>query len=118
MQYILTPHKVHQLACQLLLQHLALADYGRCCPARTLLSILFVACQRLTSLFAAACGLRRGPCCETVRKALLANLPEHDLLERRFQRALHACLPRLRHPKRGHRLAVFAAAGRVGPLGG
>ncbi len=60
MQYTLTPRDVHQLACRLLIQHLALTDYGRCCSAQTLLSVLFVACQRLTSLFAAALWLRRG----------------------------------------------------------
>jgi len=106
MQYTLTPRHVHQLASQLLIQHLALADYGRCCPAQTLLSILFVACQRLTSLFAAALWLRQGPSHETVRKALLHNLPEHALLERRGNRALQASLPPLRCPQRGQRVAI------------
>ncbi|MGE5532207.1 MAG: transposase, partial [Bacteroidota bacterium] len=106
MQYTLTPRSVQQLASQLLIQHLALDDYGRCCPAQTLLSILFVACQRLTSLFAAALWLRRAPSPETVRQALLHNLPEHQLLERRFNRTLHASLPRLRRPKRGQRVAI------------
>jgi putative transposase len=37
---------------------------------------------------------------------LLFNLPAHELLERRCQRALRASLPRRRCPQRGHRLAI------------
>jgi len=58
MQYTLTSASVHRLATDLLLTHLALVDYGRCCPARTLLTVVFAACARLTSMFAAAVGLR------------------------------------------------------------
>ena len=95
MQYILTSATVHHYATDLLLTHLALTDYGRSCPATTLLTVVFAACARLTSLFAAALGLRRAPSAETVRQALLANLPELELLERRCNRALRASLPKL-----------------------
>jgi hypothetical protein len=103
-QYTVTPAAVHRLATDLLIEHLALADYGRTCPATTLLSVVFAACARLVSVFAAAVGLDRAPSPETVRQALLANLPAIDLLERRCNRALRASLPRLKG--RRHYLAI------------
>ena len=104
MQYTLTASQVHRLATQLLLQHMALTDFGRTCPATTLLTILFAACARLTSLCAAALGLQRAPSIETVRQALLANLPDLHLLEQRANKTLRASLPCLRG--RRHRLAL------------
>jgi len=103
-QYTLTAAAVHQFAADILREHLALRDYGRTCPADTLLSVLFAACARLTSLFAAAVGLRDAPSAETLRQALLANLPELATLERRANRALRASLPRL--PTSRQRLAI------------
>src|SRR5262245_45749486 len=94
MQYTLTSATVHRFATDLLLTHLALTDYGRSCPAVTLLTVAFAACARLTSLFAAALGLPGAPSAETLRQALLANLPNLDTLERRCNRALRAGLPR------------------------
>jgi putative transposase len=94
MQFTLTPQSVQRLARDLLRTHLALTDYGRCCPVAALVAVLFAACARLTSLWAAACGLRRGPGPETVRKALHAHLPrDATRLERRLHQALHAVLP-------------------------
>jgi putative transposase len=104
MQYTLTSAVVHRFASDVIRTHFALCDFGRCCPASTLLTVVFTACARLTSLFAAARGLRRAPSTESVRKALRANLPALDLLERRANRALHASLPRLQH--RRQRLAI------------
>jgi DDE family transposase len=92
-QYIVTPAAVHRLACGLLLNHLALRDFGRTCPAATLLSVVFKACARLTSLFAACAGLARAPSPETARQALLANLPGLAELQRRLNDALAACVP-------------------------
>jgi hypothetical protein len=69
---------VHHHAEQILQAHLRLTDYGDTCSAATLLVVVFAACARLTSLFAAALGLRRVPSGETVRKALLHNLPDAD----------------------------------------
>jgi Transposase DDE domain len=103
-QYTVTSAAVHRLATDLLLSHLALCDYGRTCPATTLLSVVFAACARLVSVFAAAVGLRRAPSPETVRKALLANLPDIGLLEWRCNRAVRASLPRLKG--RRHHLAI------------
>jgi hypothetical protein len=93
MQYTLTPSHVHKLAADLLTEYLGLADYKRTCPARTLLTVVFAACVRLCSLFAAAGGLRRAPSPETVRKALHANLPKLELLEARLNDALRATTP-------------------------
>ena len=104
MQYTLTSAAVHRFASDLLCAHLGLRDFGRCCPAATSLSVVFSACARLTSLFAAALGLRRAPSAETVRKALRANLPDLGLLGRRCNRALRASLPRLQ--RRRQRLAI------------
>ncbi|MBY0456596.1 MAG: transposase, partial [Gemmataceae bacterium] len=93
MQYTLRPAHVHQLAADLLIEQLELTDYKRTCPARTLLSIVFAACARLTSLFAAASDLRRAPSPETARKALRANLPTIPVLEARLNNALRATTP-------------------------
>ena len=94
MQYTLTPSHVHKLAADVLTEHLELTDYKRTCPARTLLTLVFAACARLCSLFAAAADLAKGPSPETVRKALHANLPAIALLERRLNNALRATTPR------------------------
>ncbi len=105
MQYTLTRGHVHHHAEQILQTHLRLDDYGDTCPAATLLAVVFAACARLTSLCAAARGLRRAPSGETVRQALLHNLPDADELERRFNRALVADLPRALRRRR-QRLAA------------
>src|SRR4051812_35892550 len=61
MQYTLRSSHVHTLAADLLTEHLELTDYKRTCPARTLLTVVFAACARLCSLFAAAASLARAP---------------------------------------------------------
>lgn len=105
MEYILTRAQVHHHAEQILQAHLRLTDFGDTCPAATLLAVVFAACARLTSLFAAALGLRRAPSGETLRKALLSNLPDADELERRFHHALVTDLPRALRRRR-QRLAA------------
>lgn len=105
MQSIVTPAAVHRLACGLLIDHLALRDFGRTCPAATLVAVVFAACARLVSVFAAACHLRDAPGAETVRLALLANLPGLAELHRRLNNALAACIPSAlrRHLRRRRR---------------
>jgi Transposase DDE domain len=93
MQYTLTSAHVHARASDLLIEHLQLTDYKRTCDARTLLTIAFAACARLTSLFAAALGLLKAPSPETVRKALHANIPDTEALETRINAALRAAMP-------------------------
>jgi hypothetical protein len=95
MQSTLTSATVQSYATDLLGEHLRLKDFSRSCPASTLLAVLLTACSRLGSLFAAANHLRDAPSHETVRQALLANLPDDlDQLQRRLNAALAACLSR------------------------
>jgi hypothetical protein len=54
-----------------------LSDFGRSVPAALLGKLLMMAARVGTSLSGAARRTRRSPSGETVRKALLANLPEH-----------------------------------------
>src|SRR5437764_671628 len=98
MQSTLTSAHVQQLAASILRSSLHLKDFGTRCPTTTLLAVLFTACSRLCSLFAAARRLVRAPSHETVRSALLANLPDLAALERRLNHALLA-----RRPGRLHR---------------
>ena len=94
MQSILTSAYVQHQAAALLRSCLQLHDHGRCCPVSTLLAVLFTACCRLSSLFAAARRLRAAPCHETLRQAVHANVPDRDTLLRRLNHALAAGLPK------------------------
>jgi Transposase DDE domain len=105
MQYTLTATTVYHHARFLLQDHLGLADFSPACPARTLLAVVFAATARLTSLFAAGLRLLGAPSPETLRKALLASLPDQDELEDRLNDALAAHLPR-RLRRRQQRLAI------------
>lgn len=100
MQYTLTPRHVQHHATDLLSRHLRLQDYGRKCPARTLLAVTFAAACRLCSLAAACAAFVWVPCYQTLRKALLANLPDTDTLERRLNDALAELLPPHRRRRR------------------
>ena len=74
-------------------KHLRLKDHGPKCTALNLLTVLFYAAARLTSL-AAACGslAERPPI--RPHAALLATLPEINELQRRLNRALQGDLPK------------------------
>jgi putative transposase len=102
MQFTLTPSHVQHHAAALLRTELRLRDFGTCCPAATLLAVVFAACCRLGSLSAAARRLAAAPSHETVRQALLHNLPDLDALQRRLDRALAADLPRGLTRRRWH----------------
>jgi hypothetical protein len=93
-QYMLTRQDVHAVAMQHLRRHLNLRDFSPRCTAAMLLSTLIAAAAGLTSLVAVARRLLGLPSGETLRKALLANLPGRAALERRLNRALAAALPR------------------------
>jgi putative transposase len=75
-------------------RHLKVRDFSPRCTAAMLLSALVAAAAGLTSLAAVAGRLLGLPSGETLRKALLANLPGRAELERRLNRALAAALPR------------------------
>jgi hypothetical protein len=105
MQFTLTASHVQRHAAALLRTALRLKDFGTRCPVATLLAVAFAACCRLGSLFAAARRLAGAPSHETVRQALLHNLPDLDRLERRLNGALAADLPR-GLTRRRQRLAI------------
>ena len=92
MQYIVNRHQIHHHAAALLQTHLRLRDFGRTGPARTPLAVVFAACGRLSSLACAGARLLLAPSRETLRQALLANLPALAELECRLNRALAADL--------------------------
>ena len=93
---------VYQNTRQLLIDCLKIADYGRRCSARTLVSLLLQASMRLVSLYQSCSMCARTCCYETARKALCSNLPELPQLETRLNRALAARLPKAlkRRPQR------------------
>jgi putative transposase len=93
-QYILTRQDVHALTLRHLHRHLGVRDFSPRCSAAMLLAALVAAAAGLTSLVAVARRLLGLPSGETLRKALLANLPGRAELERRLNRALAAALPR------------------------
>src|SRR6516162_11860508 len=105
MQYTLTPHAVYTHTAYRLRTHLRLTDFSTGCTASHLVLVVGTACARLCSLFAACARLLRAPGAETIRKALLASLPDQDELERRLNRALAADLPRTARRRR-QRLAI------------
>jgi len=83
-----------------------LADFGRSVPALLLGKLIVMAACVGTSLTGAACRTRRSPSGETVRKALLANLPEPlPDMERRINESLHQLAPKAFF-KRPRRLAI------------
>src|SRR5471032_930325 len=83
-----------------------LTDFGRTVPALLLGKLIMMAACVGTSLSGAAHRTRRSPSGETVRKALLANLPEHlPNMERRINDSLRQLVPKAFF-KRPRRLAI------------
>lgn len=93
-QYTITSRAIHEHAAQLCQKHLRLEDHGPKCTALTLLTLLFYAAARLTSLAAACASLSGAPSDTAVRTALLATLPATHELQRRINRALQGDLPK------------------------
>ncbi len=103
--YTLTPATVHHHASHLLQSHLRLHDHGPKCRASVLLTLLFTAAAWLTSVSQTCRRLRRAPCDEAVRLALLATLPKYTQLQGCLNRALAGTLPKALR-KRRHPLAI------------
>jgi putative transposase len=103
--YTVRDKDVQEHAESLIQRHLGLPDFSKKCTARTLLQVVFVAAARLTSVFAACGHLKKAPSCETIRKALLATLPEYADLQRAVNRALAGDLPKALKRKE-QRLAI------------
>src|SRR5437016_11606429 len=99
-QFTLRDRDVQEHAAALLQRHLRLTDFSRKTTVRVVLHVLFFAAATLTSIFAACQRLRNGPSDDTLRKALLAMMPEFAELQRRVNRALAATLPRALKKKR------------------
>src|SRR5436305_3942650 len=98
----LTASQVHRCATAILQDHLKLPDHGPKCRAGPLLTLLFYAAARLTSLSDACRSLRDAPSGEAARLALIATLPDFAELLRRLNSALAGHLPRplRRRPQR------------------
>jgi hypothetical protein len=93
-QYTITGRDVHRYAAQLCQRHLRLKDHGTKCFAQVVLTVLFYAAARSTSLAAACAALVTAPSDTALRTALLATVPEIHELHRRLNRALQGDLPR------------------------
>src|SRR5438270_5980120 len=93
-QYTLTPRHVQAHAARLCQRHLRLRDHGPKCTAGTLLTLLFYAAARLTSLAAACKALVKAPSYQASHDALLATLPPIHQLQLRLNRALQGDLPK------------------------
>jgi putative transposase len=93
-EYTITSRQVHDLAVQRVQTDLRLRDHGPKCSASVVLAILFWAAARIASIAAACAGLRRAPCDQAIRNALLATLPALAELQRRLNRALAGGLPK------------------------
>ena len=86
--FTLTARQVHRCAAAILQDHLKLPDHGPKCRAGPLLTLLFYAAARLTSLSDACKSLRDAPSDEAARLALIATLPDFAELQRRLNAAL------------------------------
>src|SRR5947209_2167683 len=93
-QYTVTPQDVQAHAAHLCQKHLRLRDHGPKCTAGVLLTVLFYAAARITSLAAACKALVGAPSDTAAHDALLATLPQIQELQRRVNRALQGDLPK------------------------
>src|SRR5436305_5101169 len=100
--FTLTGRHVHRCAATILQDHLKLPDHGPKCRAGPLLTLLFYAAARITSLSDVCKALRDAPSDEAARLALIATLPDFAELQRRLNAALAGNLPRAlrRRPQR------------------
>lgn len=92
--YTITPQQIQAHATQRLTKHLKLRDHGPKTSVGVLLSILFYAASRITSLAAACASLVKVPTDQTVLNALRATLPDIQELQYRLNRALAGDLPK------------------------
>ena len=93
-QYTLTAQDIQAHAAGLCQRFLRLRDHGPKCTVATLLTVLFYAAARITSLAAACKALVRAPGYQATHDALLATLPDIHELQRRLNRALQGDLPK------------------------
>src|SRR5262249_29721329 len=89
----LTARRVHHCAASILQDHLQLPDHGPKCRAGPLLTLLFYAAARITSLSDACQSLRDAPSDEAARLALIATFPDFAAVQRRLTAALAGTFP-------------------------
>jgi hypothetical protein len=102
LQYTLTPKHVYQHAAAFLQTHVKLRDHGPKCRVGLLLTLLFYAAARITSLSDACKRLREAPSDEAARLALWATLPDFVALQRQLNRALADHLSKALRTRRQH----------------
>jgi hypothetical protein len=103
----LTPAQVYRFAVDFCQPHLDLKPAGKV-TATILLTVLFAAAARISSISETCGRLKDAPCEDTYAKALYANLFCLEQLKRKVNAAFRAHLPRaLRRPrKRPLRVAI------------
>src|SRR5512135_3003411 len=109
----LTPVQVSRYAVQAFQPHLKLRDAKRV-AAPMILTVLFAAASRISSLSDTCRRLRGIPDEHIVAEALYSTLPEYDRLRRRVQAALHGHLPKALR-RRGQVLPFYGADAKTDP---
>src|SRR3954465_3171311 len=89
----LTPDQVYRYAVQVCQPHLKLGGPQKAL-GQMILTVLFAAAARISSLSATCRRLRDVPDEHVIADALYATLPEDNVLRRRVQAALHGHLPK------------------------
>jgi hypothetical protein len=102
---ILNRKQVHRSATRHLQNYVPMRPYKRKVSAQTLWAVLLVAATGLTSIHACCGRLDDLASEETIRKALIASIPEFVELQKQLNRALAGRLPRALL-RRSQRLAV------------
>jgi hypothetical protein len=97
--------QVHRSATRHLQNYVPIRDYKRKVTAQTLWALLLVAATGVTSIHASCQRLEDIASEETIRKALIASMPEFAELQRQLNRALAGRLPRALR-RRSQRLAI------------
>jgi hypothetical protein len=97
--------QVHRSATKHLQNYVPMRDYKRKVSAQTLWAVLLVAATGITSIHACCGRLDHIASEETIRKALIASIPEFVELQRQLNRALAGRLPRAL-TRRSQRLAI------------
>ena len=92
--YTISSREIHDHAAGILQEYVRLRDHGHKCCLSVLLSVLFFAASRRTSIHDACNRLRRAPTGQAVHDALTAMLPEVDQLQKRLNASLAAELPK------------------------
>jgi Transposase DDE domain len=89
----LTPQQVYRYAVDAFQPHLELRDAKKI-AAQTILTVLFAAAARISSLSDTCRRLRGVPDEHVVAEALYSTLPAYTILQRRVRDALHGHLPK------------------------